>query len=239
MKRAIRGNTGKNGNLNTGNIVTALLQYRNTPLKNISSSPAQLLLGKPLRDGIPQPKCAFRVSPHWDSFIRAWEKSMAKKQLHSKIYHDSHQICNHNELSVGQNVVCQNVRTKKWDITGVIIEADKFRQYKIKLHGSGRVPLRNRLHIKPLLHMKPYLPPKHDQYSVDVTRHDNNDTHHCHQHSQSEVKLNYVDQPEIEDLLNGLESGLRKLMNSISMVLVSTKTLVNDFTTYQELCVNR
>ena len=90
-------------------------------------------------------------------------KSMAKEQLHSKIYHDSHQIKNDNEL-------CGTECRLPWDRTGVIIEVDKFRQYKIKLHGSGRISLCNRIHIKPLLHMKPHLPPKPDHYSVeDVT----------------------------------------------------------------------
>ena len=50
MKRLIRGNTGIKGKLNTDNLVKALLQYRNTPLKGCSKSPAQLLLGCKLRE---------------------------------------------------------------------------------------------------------------------------------------------------------------------------------------------
>ena len=48
MKRLIRGNTGIQGKLNTDNLAKALLQYRNTPLKGYSKSPAQLLLGRKL-----------------------------------------------------------------------------------------------------------------------------------------------------------------------------------------------
>ena len=158
MKRAIRGNTGKHGNLNTDMIVKALLQYRNTPLKTIALSPAQLLLGRSLRDGIPQLKQAYRVSPHWQSFIREREKSMANEQLKSKDYHDSHPTKDHSKLAVGQNVACQNVRNKKWDRKGVIVEVDKFRQYKVNVRGSGRISLRNRIHLKPVLHIKPHLP---------------------------------------------------------------------------------
>ena len=118
-------------------IVKALLQYRNTPLKHINRSPAQLLLGRTLRDGIPQLKSVYRVSSQWQVFIREREKSMAKTQSQSKEYHDSYPVKDYTQLAVGQHVVCQNVRNKKWDRTGVILEANNFRQYKVKLDGSG------------------------------------------------------------------------------------------------------
>ena len=65
MKRLIRGNTGKGGNINTNEIDQALLQYRNTPMKGLHKSPAQLLLGRKLRDCIPQPESGYKVSNHW------------------------------------------------------------------------------------------------------------------------------------------------------------------------------
>ena len=136
----------------------ALLQYRNTPLKSSNKSPAQLLLGRKLRDGIPQPKTAYKISPHWQSFARKREKSLAQEKLRSKTYHDSHQVRSYDPLTVGQNVACQNVRNKKWDRTGVVIEVSGFRQYRVKINGSGRISLRNRIHLKPLLHIKPHLP---------------------------------------------------------------------------------
>ena len=65
MKKVIDGNTGPHGSINTDSIVKSLLQYRNTPLKHIDKSPAaQILLGRKLRDGIPQPKIAYQISPH-------------------------------------------------------------------------------------------------------------------------------------------------------------------------------
>lgn len=170
MKRAIRGNTGKHGNLNTDMIAEALLQYRNTPLKTIALSPAQLLLGRSLRDGIPQLKQAYQVSPHWQSFIREREKSMSNEQLKSKAYYDSHPTKDHSKLAVGQNVACQNVKNKRWDRRGIIVEVDKFRQYKVKLHGSGRISLRNRIHLKPVLHIKPHLPQIQDTVQQNDVR---------------------------------------------------------------------
>ena len=88
----MKGNTGTHGNLNRDLNVKALLQYRNIPLKHISLYPAHLLLGRTLRDGIPQPKRTYQISPHWQVFIRKREKSMATEQLHSKEYHDRHSI---------------------------------------------------------------------------------------------------------------------------------------------------
>ena len=75
MKRAIRGNVGPNGSLNSYNITASLLQYRNTPLRNTGLSPAQMLLGRSLRDTVPQPMSAYCVSPQWEASIRQRERT--------------------------------------------------------------------------------------------------------------------------------------------------------------------
>ena len=69
MKRLIRGNNGIQGKLNTDNLTKALLQYRNTPLKGCSKSPAQLLLGRKLIDSVPQPASGHKVSSQWEYFF--------------------------------------------------------------------------------------------------------------------------------------------------------------------------
>ena len=69
-------------------------------------------------------------------------------------YHDKQPTHKYNDLSVGQSVACQNVKNRKRDRTRVIKEVMKFRQYKVVLNGSGRISLRNRIHLKPLLHVK-------------------------------------------------------------------------------------
>ena len=158
MKRAIRGNVGSDGSLDTDKVAAALLQYRNTPLKNINLSPAQLLLGRSLRDSVPQPSTAYKVSSRWEAQLRARERSIAKENIDSKVYHDRQPTKNYNNLTSGQVVSCQNVRNRKWDRTGEIVKALPFRQYQVKMHGSGRLSLRNRLHLKPLLHVKSLSP---------------------------------------------------------------------------------
>ena len=89
MKRLIRGNTCIQGKLNTDNLVKALLQHQNTPLKGCSKSPAQLLLGRKLRDSVPQPASGHKVSSQWEYFLRERELSMDKSSTATKEYYDS------------------------------------------------------------------------------------------------------------------------------------------------------
>jgi hypothetical protein len=46
----------------------------------------------------------------------------------------------------------------KWDRTGIVIERLPHRQYWVKVDGSGRPSLRNRVHLRPLLHVRPHTP---------------------------------------------------------------------------------
>ena len=49
----------------------------------------------------------------------------------------------------------QNAESKRWDRSGMVVEVCLFRQYKVKVHGSGRYTIRNRIHLKPLLVFRP------------------------------------------------------------------------------------
>ena len=95
MKCVICGNTGRQGNINNDNIAAALLQYRNTPPKGINKSPAQLLLGRKLRDTIPQPSSGYKVSPQWEYSLRQREKVMAESNVRMKEYHDKEKTRNY------------------------------------------------------------------------------------------------------------------------------------------------
>ena len=158
MKRVIEGNIGPQGSINNDNIMRALLQYRNTPLKTVNKSPAQLLLGRELRDGIPQPTEKYCINPQWENVARLRERTMAAEKLQNKEYHDKSGFKNHQPIAVGQQVVCQNARNKKWDWTGTVVEQRPHRQYIIKVDGSGRTSMRNHIHLKPLLHVRPHTP---------------------------------------------------------------------------------
>ena len=54
----------------------------------------------------------------------------------------------HPELVVGDKVLCQNVKTKKWDRSGVVFEVCAHRQYTIKMDSSSRLSTRNRRHLQ-------------------------------------------------------------------------------------------
>ncbi len=152
-KRILTSNTGPRGSLDTDEVSKALMQYRNTPLKGTDASPAQLLMGRNIRDSVPQPPSAYRVSEKWNQMLRQREKAMCRSaELQSKTSSDRH---THDELAVGTEVLIQNIDNNKWDRSGLVIETCPFRQYKIKLHGSGRITLRNRIHLRPILIFKP------------------------------------------------------------------------------------
>ena len=157
LKRLLMGNTGPKGTINTDKIAKALLQHRNTPLRGINKSPAQLALGRDLRDSLPLPRERYKISSHWAHHIRKREVSMNNSNTHIKELYDKHSKTL-NDLNLGDNVLCQNTRNNKWDREGIIIEKHLNRQYTVKMKGSGRVSLRNRKHLKKLLITKPHIP---------------------------------------------------------------------------------
>ena len=148
MKWLIRGHTGARGSLDTDAITLALLQYRNTPLQNAGGkSPAQLALGRELKDSIPLPKHRYLISHHWKDYLRNRENLMAVNNQHivekwNKSAKPLQRITHRAE------VFCQNPKTKTWDRSGRVVECLPYRQYKIKIDGTGRITLRNRRHIR-------------------------------------------------------------------------------------------
>ena len=148
MKRLIRGHTGARGSLDTDAITLALLQYRNTPLQNAGGkSPAQLALGRELKDSIPLPKHRYLIGHHWKDYLRNRENLMAVNNQHivEKWNKSAKPL---QRITHGAEVFCQNLKTKTWDRSGRVVECLPYRQYKIKIDGTGRITLRNRRHIR-------------------------------------------------------------------------------------------
>ena len=125
---------------------TALTTFRNTPRHN-GASPAQLFLGRSMRQQTPILRNALRCIS--DSERKDFEARRAKdadkteKQMNSHARHLS-------SLSLGEKVVVQNAKSKKWtDIGHVSDVRESGHSFLIKfLDGSAQV--RNRRHIKPL-----------------------------------------------------------------------------------------
>ena len=68
-KRILMDNTGPMGTLNTDKVSVALLQYHNTPLREVNKSPAQLATGRQLRDGVPAEKQHYKVNENWSKTL--------------------------------------------------------------------------------------------------------------------------------------------------------------------------
>ncbi|KAG0725735.1 hypothetical protein GWK47_038024 [Chionoecetes opilio] len=77
-KRLLRGNTGRNGSLDTDAAAWAIMQYLNTPPQGSEASPAQLITGRQLRDAIPVDASLYEVSERWAWLLRERERAMAR-----------------------------------------------------------------------------------------------------------------------------------------------------------------
>ena len=145
-KRVLMDNTGPGGTLNTDKVAVALLQYYNTPLRDVNKSPAQLATGRQLRDGIPTDVRHYKINNSWKRTLRDREAKMSEAHQHTVDKRQNHRILT--PIEVGKRVYIQNQANKKWDRSGTITEAPKYRQYTVKMDGSGRLSKRNRRHLK-------------------------------------------------------------------------------------------
>ena len=157
-KRLLQCNVGADGNLDTDEVVRALLQLRNTPDRDAKVSPAEVLFGRPLRDTMPYINRSLSVheNPQIDNKWRqAWQAK--EDSLHLRHSRNSVTMAEHSKplpsLHVGCKVFIQNQdksskHFKKWNRTGTIKEVHDFDQYLIIVDGTGRLTLRNRQFLK-------------------------------------------------------------------------------------------
>ena len=144
-KRIIRSSIGGAGSLDNDKVSLAILQYLNTPLRGINKSPAQLATGRQLRDGVPTARLNYRVDRHWRRSIRKRERQVAAR---NKTIIDKGTSRRLTPIQPGTHVRVQNQMSKVWDREGVVVEQRPYRQYTIRLEGSGRLSVRNRRHLK-------------------------------------------------------------------------------------------
>ena len=149
-KRIIRDNTGAGGTLDCDKAARSLLQYRNTPIKCVGYSPAQLLFHRDLRDSLPTTPTRLRLHKKWNALANIREKAFRERNevIAARYNHSSRNL---SILPDGSEVWLQDVgRSGRWDRYGSIIERDG-RKYTIRIHGSGRIVSRNRRFLKPVL----------------------------------------------------------------------------------------
>ena len=152
-KRMVRDCTAADGSLDTDKVHTALLQYRNTPIQSVGLSPAQMLFFRDLKDFMPSDPVHYQLHSSWLAKAEMREKQAAQTVNGSiKVQQD----CSPKALpplNLGDQVAVQEYRQKnkgKWTLTGRIVDKKPFRQYSVKIDGSGRITLRNRRHLRPI-----------------------------------------------------------------------------------------
>ena len=155
-KRLLRSNVNDGGNLNTVAITRALLEYRNTPDRDIGLSPAELLYGRNLNDFLPHKPdklsrpCHELLSENWKSIAEWRENALARRgvKIKDKLNEHSKDLP---PLSVGDSVLIQNQlgnHPKRWEKRGTVVEVLPHRQYRVRVDGSRRITLRNRQFLK-------------------------------------------------------------------------------------------
>ena len=143
-------------------LARSLLQYRNTPCKRDSLSPAQKLYGHPIQDSLPAHRRSF--SPEWQ---RPVDAEHADEVLHdSESYYDQHA---HPlpDLAPGAHVAIQNPTSKAWDIYGTVTAVTPYRRYFIRTR-SGRVLVRNRRFLRKRTALSVHAPTVHTPAPQEV-----------------------------------------------------------------------
>ena len=161
-KRLLMKNISVDGNLDTDEMVRALLMLRNTPDPTCKLSPAEVIFGRRLPDSLPgiSKEMSTYDNPH---IARRWKEAWAlKEQSLKERYVKSTESLNQQShpldpLNVGDNVFIQNQtgnNPTRWDRSGVVMEVLDFDQYVVKVSGSGRLTTRNRRFLRKF---KPHL----------------------------------------------------------------------------------
>ena len=190
-KRLIRDNVGPQGSLDTDRFARALMQYRNTPLQGINLSPAQILLGRNIRDFFPFTNAKSRMREEW--LISADERDKALSRRHAthveRLSLHAHELP---ALAIGESVLIQNQTGNhpgRWDRTGVVVDIGPGpRQYLVRTYGSGRVTLRNRKFLRTCKTVAE--PPFHTPLTPQPTT--------KYQHSSEEPDSTLTDDPAIQ-----------------------------------------
>ena len=150
MKRLCRENVSGDGSLDNDNILRGLLAYRNTPDQETGRSPACVLFGRQLREFLPVPLSMLTPSDRWRMLREDREKALAKRAVRctERMERGSRELA---PLGLGMTVRIQNMvgpHPKAWDNTGIVVEIGDYDQYTVKIHGSGRLLVRNRQFLR-------------------------------------------------------------------------------------------
>ena len=158
-KRAMREHVNEDGSLDNDAFTRALLLLRNTPDRDTGMSPAQLLLGRPLRDALPHPwkrnetaNCrGSAINDHWHDQWDDQERALRHRlgRAVDKMEAKAHDLA---PLEIGDAVRVQNQQGQfktRWDRTGVVVDINRqYDKYLVQMDGSRRLTTRNRRFLR-------------------------------------------------------------------------------------------
>ena len=122
-----------------------LLELRNTPSSD-GCSPAQYLFGHPLRSIVPIHQRS--LAPQWQTARHALDKAAVRAAKGKDLYDRSaHPL---RPLRISTQVRIRDPVTKKWNLTGTVVEKLRQRSYRVRLP-SGRVLQRTRAVLRPVV----------------------------------------------------------------------------------------
>ena len=153
MKRLLRNNTTASGSLNCDGFSWAILEFRNTPCRDIGVSPSNILFGRNLKDHLPAITENLKVRKEWRFDKDMREQALAVKfaELEKNLGGGARNLP---VLEVGDMVQIQNQKgndPKRWNKSGKIVEKLDFDQYLVKVDGGGRLTRRNRRFLKKII----------------------------------------------------------------------------------------
>ena len=144
MKRLLRENMTTKG-LDNDKFVKAMLTYRNTPVRGLNVSPAEILFNKKLRDGAPIIPGKYIPRKEWVGMLS--DRENAHRLRHLAGNEQWSKGTRHDILDNHTHVLVQNQvgpKKGKWSHSGSIVEHLGHNTYLVRLDGSGRVSKRRR-----------------------------------------------------------------------------------------------
>ena len=138
MKRILREACTRGDGLTGERARIALMEYRNTPLRDLNRSPANLLFGRHMRDLIQLAEGTWALDRRWHMDAGDRERAYAEK-----LKREGNKWAEHTKklqnLKEGQDVLVQQGAGRekgKWNRSGRVIEKDGDQSYIVRLDGS-------------------------------------------------------------------------------------------------------
>ncbi|XP_046647670.1 uncharacterized protein LOC124337676 [Daphnia pulicaria] len=142
MKKLIAG-SWSSGSFDPDTFGKALLLFRNAPMSG-GASPSQIVFSRPTRDLLPAHRRSF--APEWQQAAELLEKR-AQRAKELQIQHFNRTAHPLPPLVIGDSVLIQDHKSKRWSTPRVIVEVGPFRDYLVKTP-AGRLFRRNRRFLR-------------------------------------------------------------------------------------------